>query len=100
MWQTSCNVRDYYRAEAKAADRTRRDQADAQYAVREGKAEAAREAARDGYVPKAVIRCAKLIAKHVHDGNVSTAIRRSKSWRLAIGTCSTTRWNMPSQCSG
>jgi hypothetical protein len=73
MWQTSCNVRDYYRAEAKAADRTRRDQADAQYAVREGKAEAAREAARDGYVPKAVIRCAKLIAKHVHDGNVSTA---------------------------
>jgi hypothetical protein len=72
MWQISCNVRDHYRAEAEAADKKKREASDAAYAMREGRAEHSRQEARDGYVPKAVIRCAKLIAKHTHDGNVTT----------------------------
>jgi hypothetical protein len=72
MWQISCNVRDHYRTQADAADKQKREASDAAYAIREGKAEHSRQEARDGYIPKAVIRCAKLIAKHTHDGNVTT----------------------------
>lgn len=78
MWQISCNVRDHYRAQAEAADKKKRDASDAAYAMREGRAEHSRQEARDGYVPKAVIRCAKLIAKHTHDGKVTTVSQGSQ----------------------
>lgn len=71
MWEISCNVRDYYRARALETDKKVRDASDTAFAVRQGKAETAKLEARDG-VPKAVIRCAKLIAKHVNDGAAKT----------------------------
>ena len=48
MWQISCNVRDHYRAQAEAADKKKRDAADAAYAMRERRVEHSRQEARDG----------------------------------------------------
>jgi hypothetical protein len=72
MWEISCNVRDHFRAQALAADKKNREASDTASAIRAGKQEIAKMEARDGYVPKAVIRCAKLIARHVNDGTAGT----------------------------